>query len=106
MPKLFTVEIQGVHGSGGGPSGRTGIYQLIAETAADALIASLRRWSASDRSNEDIRYVSLTQNMNEVIEVEGRVDLRNVEFLSDVPATSPSHTLTEEEEMLVHQVTM
>ena len=82
MPKLFTVEIQGVSASG--HSGRSGNYQLIAETAADALIASLRRWSASDRNNDDIRYVNLSQNMNEVIEVEGRVDLRNVEFLSEI----------------------
>lgn len=85
MPKLFVVEIQGARTSGH-PS-RTETYQLIAETAPDALIASLRRWSASDRNNDDIRYVNLSQNMNEVIEVEGRVDLRNVEFLSEIEPT-------------------
>lgn len=89
MPKLFTVEIQGMQESESRHSGRSSSYQLIAETAADALIAALRRYSAADRNNDDIRYVNLSQNMNEVIEVEGRIDLRNVEFLSEIPTPTP-----------------
>ena len=92
MPKLFRIDIQGARRSGSN-NRHNANYQILAETALDAVIASIRRWSATDRSNDEISYISLEQNANEVIEVEGRVDLRNLEFMPNDPesgeASSP-----------------
>ena len=79
MPKLFRVEITGDPNVARGRAN----YQLMAETAADAVIASIRRWTAADRSNDEITFINLAQDGREVIEVEGRVDLHNIEFLSN-----------------------